>query len=170
MTPILFQWTDEGVMQPLGRFMNACDKEFVVGETYRLEAVEERSANSHRHYFASINEAWRNLPHHLAEQFPSAEHLRKRALIDAGFYDQEVIDCGTADVAERVAGYVGRHDEYAVATVNDAVVVVRRAKSQSTKAMPKDEFQKSKQAVLEIIAAMLSISPAEFAENAGRAA
>jgi hypothetical protein len=54
------------------------------GEIITVEEVKERSAKSHRHYFAVINEAWQNLPEDLADEFPNAEALRKRALIKNG--------------------------------------------------------------------------------------
>lgn len=168
--PITFTWTEDGRMVPLDRFRRACDRAFVVGETYPLVVQEERSGNSHRHYFASINEAWRNLPHDVAEQFPTPDHLRRRALIEAGFYTQEVIDCESLEVAERVAAFAGRQDEYALVAVSGALVVIRRAKSQSVRAMPKEEFQRSKQAVLEIIAQMVGVSAAELQSNADHAA
>lgn len=168
MKPLYFEWTDEGVMRPVAP--KAADRQYVIGEKYRLAVEEERSVNSHRHQFAEINEAWKQLPEGLAEQFPSPDHLRKRALIDAGFYNQEVIDCDTPEVAARVAAYAGRQDEYAVVTISDAFVIIRRAKSQSVRNMKKDEFQRSKTAVLEIISAMIGTTPGELAANAEAAA
>jgi hypothetical protein len=59
---ILMTWDGE-TMTPLNRtWAGRADKQFVVGETYFVEAMHERSMASHRQYFASLNEAWRNLP------------------------------------------------------------------------------------------------------------
>jgi hypothetical protein len=164
--PLYFVWTDAGVMLPVSA--RAAERQFTAGEKYRLAVEEERSASSHNHQFAEIENAWENLPRGLAEQFPTPEHLRKRALIEAGFYNQEIIDCGSVEVAGRVAAFVGKHDAYAVVAISpEGFVVIRRAKSQSIRAMKKEEFQKSKTAVLEIIAAMVGVSAPELTANAG---
>lgn len=86
--------------------------------------------------------------------------LRKRALIETGFYDQTVIDAGTNAAALRVAQYARGEDEYAVVSVRGPLVVVRKAKSQSRRAMDKAEWQASKTAVLEHVAALLDVDPA----------
>lgn len=163
---ILFRW-DGDHMVPERRFVHRCDREFVVGELYRMEAVEERSRASHNHYFAAVNEAWKNLPEDLAEQYPTDDHLRRRALIDAGFYDEAIIDCETERAAQNVAAFVAKRDGFALVIIRDQYVIVRTAKSQSVKAMGAKVFQASKQAVLDTIADMLSVHPAELAANAG---
>jgi hypothetical protein len=69
-----------------------------------LDLVKEhRSKKSHDHFHAHLDEAWKQLPHGISELYPSVDHLRKRALIDAGYYDEEIIDCGTNEAAIRVA-------------------------------------------------------------------
>ena len=94
-------------MQPLARFRKLCNKQFVVGEVYCMVAQEERSAASHRQYFASLHDAWMNLPEATAEQFPSSEHLRKYALIQAGFRDERSIVCASKAEARRLAAHNG---------------------------------------------------------------
>lgn len=167
--PITFTWDGEQ-MVPLQRFRRLCDREFVVGQTYPLVIEEERSANSHRHYFAAINEAWKNLPEDVAAHFPTAESLRKRALIEAGYYHEEIIDCGTNEVAWNVAAFCGKRSDFALITVSGSLVLVRTAKSQSTRSMNKADFQASKTAVLEILAQMVGVSTDELGANADRAA
>lgn len=166
MTPISFQWTDEGTMVPQRRFASACDKEFVVGEIYPLVVEEPRSRSSHNHYFASIAEAWANLPESLADQYPTDDHLRRRALIEAGFYDESIIDCESARAAQNVAAFVGKRDGFALVIIRDQYVIVRTAKSQSVKSMGKDTFQRSKQAVLEVVANMVGVHLLELTANA----
>lgn len=144
-------------MQPLNP--RAADRAYVIGEVYRLVPHEERSARSHNHYFASLHEAWTNLPEEAAERFPSVDHLRKWALIKAGFRDERSIACSSKAEAQRIAAFVKPMDEFAVVVVREAVVVVLTAKSQSVKAMGKQDFQASKDAVLEIVSELIGVKP-----------
>lgn len=168
-TPITYTW-DGDAMIPLANLARRCDQLFVVGERYRLEEVNERSMVSHAHEFAWLADAWKTLPEDLAALYPSPEHLRKRALIQAGFYNEEIIDVGTKAGALRVAAYVRGRDDFAYVVVRGTVVVVRTAKSQARKAMNRKEFQESKQAVLEIVSEMIGVSPQALAAETGRAA
>ena len=125
---------------------------------------------SHRYYFASVNEAHANLPEHLAERFATPDHLRKYALIKAGYRDERSIVATSKAEAQRVAAFVRPIDDYALVVVFEAVVTIYTAKSQSVRAMGKAEFRKSIDAVLDIVSAMVGTSPDELRENAGRAA
>lgn len=167
--PIPYQWDGEA-MRPIPRFAKTADQQFVIGELYLMEEVQERSDASHRHEFAWLKEAWLNLPEALADQFPSPEHLRKRALIEGGFYAETIIDAGTNAAALRVAVYARAEDEFAHVVVRGPLVVVRKAKSQSRRAMRKEEFQASKTAVLEVVSAMLGVEPGTLERVTGRAA
>jgi hypothetical protein len=169
MLPVIFTWDGEA-MVPLPRLARVCDKQFVVGETYPLAVQEDRSVNSHRHYFASITEAWRNLPEHYAERFPTSEHLRKWALVKAGYADERSIVCASKAEAQRVGAFIKPMDDFAVVIVNEATVKVFTAKSQSTRAMGKAVFQDSKTAVLDLLSSMVGVTPAELAANAEKAA
>lgn len=162
--PILYEWSGEA-MVPRGGFRRVCDELFVIGETYRMEVIEERSAVSHSHFFASINESWKNLPEDLAERFPTAEHLRKYALIKSGYHDERSIVCSTNAEALRFAAFVKPMDEYAVVVVSAATVKVYTAQSQSKRAMDKEKFQASKVAVLELVSSMIGVSSAELQKN-----
>jgi hypothetical protein len=158
MTAMVFRWEGD-VFMPLRRFAKACDAEFTIGELYRLEAVAERSAKSHSHYFACVADAWANLPDDQAAQFPTSEHLRKWALIKAGYRDERSIVCASKAEAQRVAAFIKPMDEYAVVVVREAVVLVLTAKSQSTKAMGGKDFQDSKTKVLEILSDLVGVTP-----------
>ena len=166
--PLTFDWTDDGVMRP--QLSRAADRHYVVGLSYRLVPHEERSMRSHRFYFASVGEAWKNLPEHLAEQFPTSEHLRKFALIRAGYRDERSIVAASKAEAQRIAAFVRPIDGYAVVTVSEAVVRVYTAQSQSTRAMGKKAFGESKDRVLDIVAGMIGTSPGDLQRNAERAA
>jgi hypothetical protein len=165
MSVFLYDW-DGDAMVPRAAFKRRCDEEFVVGEIYRLEAREERSINSHRHYFACIREAWMNLPEHLAEQYASPEHLRKKALIKAGYRNERSVVCDTPAQATKVAAFLMPIDEYGAVVVRGNVVYHLTAKSQSMKAMGKKEFAESKEAVLNAIAALIDVTPEELRRSA----
>lgn len=168
-SPILFQWNGEAMI-PHPRFRRECDASFVVGENYRLVEHNDRSSASHNHEFAFVAEAWAQLPEHLTEQFRTPEHLRKRALIDAGYFNQQEVDAGSHAAALRVANFIASMDEYSVVVVRGPIVIKRSPKSQSRRAMGKEEFQASKQAVLEIVSALIDVKPETLTRNAGRAA
>lgn len=157
--PMAFRWTG-AEMVPL--HPRLAERRFERGEIYTLVQHEERSTATHNHEFAFIAEAWNTLPDDLAELYPSPEHLRKRALIQAGYFDEMGVDAGTNAAALRVASAFRAMDDFAFVVVRGPLVVRRTAKSQSRRAMSKAEFQASKTAVLDIIADMLGVAPGEL--------
>lgn len=159
--PMVFTWTGEA-MEPLVHFRKIADRHYVVGENYRLIVHETRSDTSHKHEFAWLREAWKNLPEHIADQFPTPAHLRKRALIDSGWYTETIIDAGNNAAALRMASYIRSKDEFAVVIVRGPAVVIREARSQSYRAMNRDDFQKSKDDILNTVADMVGVTPAEL--------
>jgi hypothetical protein len=167
--PILCQWDGESFV-PLARHAKLADTHFVVGETYPLVVEEGRSGISHRHYFASISEAWHQLPEDVAERWPTPEHLRKYALIRCGYADERSIVCASKAEAQRIGAFIKPMDDYAVVLASEAVVKVYTAKSQSVRAMGGKEFQKSKTAVLDFIAGLIGVTPESLSSNAQRAA
>lgn len=167
--PIPMRWDGES-FTPLPRFAGECDKLFVVGQVHRMVEVQDRSAKSHAHFFAAVSEAWANLPDHLAERFPTADHLRKFALIKGGWADSRQIVAASKAEAVRLAAFIRPMDAYAVVTVDGSVVTVWTARSQDMRSMGATEFQRSKDAVLRIIAEMIGTTADTLAANAGRAA
>lgn len=161
--PQVFRWDGEA-MRPLRPQL--ADRDFVIGETYRLAEEHERSGVSHRHFFAAVNEAWMNLPAHLAAQFPTSEHLRKYALIKAGYFDGASHVCGSKAEAQRLRAFVAPIDDFSVVDVREATVTVYRAKSQSTKAMGREQFQESKDRVLDVLADMIGVAVADLHKRA----
>lgn len=152
-TPLSFRWDGDALI-PLIQCRAQANERFVVGQVHRMIEYEDRSPASHNHEFGWLHEKWLNLPEPLAPLYPSEEHLRKRALIEAGYYNETIIDAGTHAAALRVAAYVRSDDEFALAIVKGVFVFVRKAKSQSRRAMNKAEFQASKTALMEVIDAM----------------
>ena len=158
-------WTGTA-FEPRPGFLKRLNETFGAGEVVTLAPVEDRSAASHRHYFAAINEAWQNLPESLADRFPTAEHLRKWALIKAGYRDERTHVCASRAEAVRLKAFIRPIDDYAVVVCKDAVVTVWTAKSQNTRAMPKGEFQASKDAVLQVLAELIDVAPAALEKRA----
>jgi hypothetical protein len=159
--PIIAQWTGEA-FAPLARFRKVADGNFTIGENYLIETKEERSLNSHNHYFAALTEAWKNLREEHAMRFPTMEHLRKFALIHEGFSESRDIVASSKAEAQRIAAFVNPCDPFAVVTVRDFVVTVYVAKSQSMRAMGKKEFQTSKEKVLEYVASLVGVTKPEL--------
>ena len=141
------------------------DAAFVVGQVYHMEAVEERSARTHKHYFFCINAAWQSLPDDFAELFPTPETLRKFALIKAGFADSRQIVAASRAEALRLAAFIRPMDEYAVVSASEAVVTVWTAQSQSLRAMGKERFKASKDGVLAAIETMLDLEPGTLGQQ-----
>lgn len=168
--PLPLRWDGEAFSPVSQRFAKLADRHFVIGEVYTMVVEQPRSISSHNHQFAWLHDAWTNLPEDIAHLYPTEDHLRKRALIEAGYYTEAAVDAGTRTAALRVAAMVPALDEFAFAKVEGPIVLIRRAKSQSTRAMGAKQFYESKQAIMGVIADMLGVAPEELAKNAGRAA
>lgn len=164
--PMPFRW-DGANMVPVHPRRAA--QAYAVDGVYALVEHKERSRASHDHEFAWLKEAWMNLPEDIADEFPSEVHLRKRALIATGFYDEMLVDAGTNAAALRVAQSFRFLDEFVHVVVRGGIVAVRRAKSQSYRAMDRAEFQRSKDAILDYVASLIGVSGDDLARQ-GRAA
>lgn len=153
-TPFYLQYHGDGEFRtPSPHWTRYADKEFVVGETYQMVEHHDRSGVSHRHFFASVNEAWKNLPE-MYSGFPfaeSAEHLRAYALIRTGWCDTHTITCTSKAEAMRLAAFIRPIDAFSLVDVKESTVTRYTAKSQSMRAMGKDDFQRSKQDVLDFL-------------------
>ena len=167
--PIKYRWTGR-VMEPLVPSVAA--RQFTPGETCRLMVFEERSPASHRHYFAAIKEVWENLPESDAARFPTAEHLRKYALIRTGYRTERVIVADSNQAALQVAAAFKALDEavFSIATVRDTTVTIYSPRSQGVQDMGKAEFQRSKDDVLDFLSRMIGVDRQSLDANAGRAA
>lgn len=155
-------------MVPLNRY--AADRMYVVGERYKLAVHEERSGASHRHWHACIDEAFNNLPDHMAKRFATVEHYRKYLLIRAGHYTELADVCDSYEDATRTVMMARKLDDYAIAHTEGKVVTIYRAKSTSYKELSGPEAQKVKQRTLELAAADIGVTVEELARNAGTSA
>ena len=67
--------------------------------------------------------------------------------------------------ALRLAAFIRPMDEYAVVSASEAVVTVWTAQSQSLRAMGKERFKASKDAVLAAIETMLDLEPGTLGQQ-----
>lgn len=165
--PVAFTWTGTE-MRPHPRFAGLCDRQFVIGEEYALEPVAHRSMKSHNHYFASVHEVWTNLPDAMAKRFPTADHLRKYALVKCGYYTEKVFACDSPAKARNMGKFLRPYDEFAVITIEGSVVHVFDAKSQDTRSMRKDEFQESKEKVLDYLSDLIGTTRTDLKKAASQ--
>lgn len=162
--PIAFRWNGE-VMTPRQKWQ--ASRQFVVGSEYFLIEHEERSDPSHRHFFATVKEAWKTLPESQSRRWADATHMRKWFLIKTGWSTDRIICAETEQGAKEIAALVGQLDPSAVVIIQGMVVTVSVARTQKSGrgGMNKEEFQKSKQAVLEEIAAVLGVDVATLSSQ-----
>lgn len=156
--PIPLRYEGDGEFRVMSNFwMARADKDFVVGETYKMVEHHDRSIASHNHYFAAVQNGFENLPDHMKGEYPTAEHLRKKALIRCGYRDERDIVLSSKAEAERVASFLRPMDEYAIVVPVNCVVRVWTAKTQKKSAMDAREFQQSKSDVLDFIDDLLGV-------------
>ena len=163
--PVRFVW-DGSQMVPARGFAARAEKQFVPFESYTLAVVEQRSVKEHNHYMAAVADAFDNLDEALTERIRTPAHLRKWALIATGWFDEKVTDCGSHEVALRMAAFTrvlegNRVDDYCEIIVRGPALVVRTAKSQKMHgagAMSKDDFRKSSTEVLDLLADMVGVN------------
>lgn len=169
-SPAILTYEGEGVFRAPTRAASVhCDRQYVVGEVYRMACHEERSGISHRHFFACIREAWLSLDDKDALEFTSEERLRKRALIATGYYTERRVVASSAREARKFARFMMESaDDGTVIATAGTVVIQRTARSQSlgVNGMRKAEFQKSKTDVLDWIAALIGTDTKTLEANA----
>lgn len=136
------------------------------GSVHGWQMAEHRSKASHDHFFACINEAWKTLPEELSDDFPSPEHLRKWALIKAGFCHETRIVCANNNEAMTLAATAKGLDKYCVVAIDNKAVTIWTAASQRRDAMGRQEFQEAKERALHIISNLLGIDATTLKEAA----
>jgi len=137
-----------------------------VGEVHGWQMAEHRSAKSHDHFFACVNEAWKSLPEELADDFPSPEHLRKWSLIKAGFCSETRIVCANNGEAMTLAAKAKAMDKYAVIAIDGKAVTIWTADSQRKDAMGRQQFQEAKDKALHIISQLIGTDAATLRDAA----
>lgn len=187
IVPIVYQWRevevinpDDGTVDrvlahvPVPRYRKAAAAQFASGEEYPLIKLQPRDMRSHNHYFAAVGNAFDNLPEKIAARFPSAEHLRKWALIETNWFDEKEFDCPDEKFARRLGTFIRTEDEYARISFHASgrtwKVIVRRAKSQAVLELGAEDFKQSKKDVLDLLEAMTSVPKGSLMKHAGRSA
>lgn len=167
LPPLAFRWDGE-VLQP--HHSKVVDRNLVVGQSYTFVEHQQRSVKSHDHFFAVVHDAWLNLPEEMALRWPSEDHLRRFALIRAGYCTQREIVCASRAEAVRWAAEMTKASEFAVVEATGPVVTIFEAKSQSMRAMGKQAFEDSKGKVLDVLAGLIGTDPTTLRQQAARAA
>ncbi len=124
----------------------------------------------HRGYFAAVREGWKNLAEEFDGRFPSPEHLRAQALVDAGYCHETDYVMDSPKEARKLAMDLRRLNPYAIIRISGNVVKNFEPMSQSQRAMGRETFAASCKAVLDVVAGMSRSTPAELRKNAGKAA
>jgi hypothetical protein len=168
--PVTYRWDGE-VMRPLGNYFDQYMREnFTQGECYDLVLVEQRSANSHKHFFAVLRSAWDNLPEGEENRFPTPEHLRKWALTYTPYCSVRSYEASSKSEAIRVAEFLQHDGQFSRVEIKDRMVLHYIPSSQAVAAMPGNHiFMASKKAVLIVLAQRLGVDVAAL-EEAGRTA
>lgn len=157
--PLWYRWNG-AVMVPLRP--DAAEQQYQIDGRYLLEVSQgARSDRQHRAYFAALNEAWANLG---TDDFATPEHLRKAALILTGWRDERTLVCGSKAAAERFAAFARPLDDYAVLTAQGRLLRVWTARSQSYRAMGREDFQRSMDDVLGYCADLVGVRPEELTQ------
>lgn len=166
---IVCVWTGDAFI-PHRQQLAACHQQFGEGEIITLAIAEERSQETHNHYFACIKAAHDNLPDTLRPRYPTTAHLRAHALIMCRYADVDVRIYANEREARRALAMERKRNEYAICLIDKNTVTVLTAKSQSRVAMGAQVFQESKQAVIEYLSDLIGVSVTELLANAGAAA
>ena len=167
MEPIYCEWDGEA-FRPLQRHAKQCASSYVIGERYFIEAQAPRDMRQRRAYFAGLNDAWRNLPEEIAEQFPSADHLRKHALCRTGYCTESKQLFTTPRDAVLAAAFAATASDFSIVVVSGAAVRVWKPESQSVKAMGADRFNQSIRDVEMFVAGLIGVTPDALAREAER--
>lgn len=161
MTPARMKWQN-GILMPVGRTAYATLSDAMEdGKIYDIEIVQERSQKSHGHFFASLSEAFSNLPELHRLDIPSIEHLRKRALIHTGWAHTFKIPCASGRAMNDLWKLMRETDEYVVCLPDPKthVLTVYKARSMSKKEMRPKEFQQCKDDVLKWAWGLVGMEP-----------
>jgi hypothetical protein len=146
----------------LGKVSAFFDQRLDQGSDCLVELDTVRSDPEHAHYFAVVQNSFDNLPEDMADDFLSSDHLRKWALVKAGYCTKTIAICKSRNEARRMAAALHDYDEFVVTIVEKRIVTAYRARSQSYDTMSKAMFQQSKRDVLDVLSRLLGVSVDEL--------
>ena len=180
--PIAYVWRDvefvdgdgevikTGAMVPSVRYRKIAERQFGAGGEHVLEESAERSMASHNHYFAELNDLFQNIPHNMEARWPSLNHFRRWLLIECGWFLEKEFDMASEKHAKALGTFVRTNDAFARISIHGHKVIVRTARSQSMKAMGKDDFMRSKNDVFNLASQLVGVKRSDANKNAGKAA
>ena len=121
LSPIPMVYAGGDTFRVSPRFIPKVIEHFGEGEVVLMAQVEERTEVSHNHEFAWLRDAWATLPESIADDYPSPEHLRKRALIATGWATMRDYVCASRAEATRLAATLKSElDAYALIIASEA--------------------------------------------------
>lgn len=135
------------------------DRQFAIGEWYWITQHEERSKESHGHFFACVTKVWENLPEPWDDQFPTPEHLRHFVLIKTGYRSESLIVFKDEAEARRTALLLHGENPFCVFHVDGNLIRRWEAESQKKRHMGVKRFQESKQACFDYFVNTFGIDP-----------
>lgn len=170
-------------MVPIPRDFQIYQKQFETGQYYPLIPLEVRSKASHGHYFAAINEGFSSLPESLTavaerlgiktippQGFANADVFRAWALCETNWCNEKTFDFDSVKDARMVARLYRSANAFCQILVRGAHVTIKEPKSQSHGEMAKDEFEKSKHDVLNLLETMIGVAKGTLMKEAGKSA
>lgn len=159
-----------GAMVPSTRYRKVAERQFGAGGEYVLEPVEERSMALHSRYFATLHDLFQNVPEKMQARWPTEKHFRAWLLIECNWFNEDEFELGSDKQAMNLAKLIRTEDAFARISVHGNKVIIRRARSQSRKAMGAVDFKKSQEDVLDLAGQLVGVSRSVAMKNAGKAA
>lgn len=165
-------WNGKALV-PVPKFERLAERQFVVGHTYVLEPHEFISHKERSRFMATVGEAHANLSAEALARYPTPSHLRKWALIKAGWRKEHYAAFATHEEASRHAAFLRGLDDMMVVVVSENVVRAYIARTQRVGDpemgfMTKEEFRQSADDVLAILSGTIGVSQKAL-EREGRA-
>lgn len=159
------QWDGEA-FRPARRFENYCDSQFVVGERYSIEVIDQVQAGRDKAYHASLREAWKNLPDQFDGQFPHPDDFRAYCLIKCGFCTISRIACASPKAASEALPTI-QPEGFCITHVEGAVITVIKPLSQKMRGgMSKEDRLRSYTETLNFAAGLVGVKSEELETNA----
>lgn len=164
----------EMAMVPSGKYSSVVRRQFHAGEEYALAPLDARTRASHNQYFAALEDGYNNLPESIDRRWKNADHFRKWALVETGWFDELEIELQSQKHADRLTGrlveYAKEHGVYVKVIVERNRVLVRTARSQAAAAMGKADFEASKKDVMELVEHLTDVPRGTLRREGGRSA
>jgi hypothetical protein len=163
LPPLLYRWSGVTFV-PLPRFQERIARHYKPGQVVQLEEVFDRSRASHNQFFAIVDTVWSNLPHGIAEHYPTPGMFRKWVLINCGWCVKRQFPASSKAEARRIAIFLkskadlsDADDDFVVVDIKDRVVTEYKARSMKMARMQRAEFQKAKTDALDYMADLIGV-------------